>query len=150
MSFSFCIAYEIKNQLSETINKNPATPLKVDPQWIEDRFWTWVHCAALRIGRGEFFEVIGFLDYIRETALSPLKKKQLGIAPFGVRRIEQYSLEFSQKLKKTIAAHSKESCTSALQETIKLYRELRSDISSSEIMINEAAEVEATVYLSNL
>ncbi|MER7057532.1 MULTISPECIES: hypothetical protein [unclassified Streptomyces] len=32
-----------------------------DLQWIEDRFWIWVHYGATKLGRGELFEVNGFL-----------------------------------------------------------------------------------------
>jgi hypothetical protein len=27
-------------------------------QWIEDRFWVWVHYIAVKINRGELFEAI--------------------------------------------------------------------------------------------
>ena len=36
-----------------------------DHQWIEDRFWTWIHYALLKIGRGEYMEAHDFLAFLR-------------------------------------------------------------------------------------
>jgi hypothetical protein len=41
-----------------------------DRRWIEDRFWVWVHYASARIGRGELFEAIDFLSFLRLNVLS--------------------------------------------------------------------------------
>ena len=34
-----------------------------DLQWIEDRFWVWVHYMATKIGRGELFECLSALAF---------------------------------------------------------------------------------------
>jgi hypothetical protein len=43
-----------------------------DYQWIEDRFWIWIHYALLKIGRGEYLEAYDFLGFLRMTVLGPL------------------------------------------------------------------------------
>ena len=43
-----------------------------DPQWIEDRFWVWIHYVAAKIARGEIFEAVDGLTMIRGSALAPL------------------------------------------------------------------------------
>jgi hypothetical protein len=41
-------------------------------QWIEDRFWVWVHYIAVKIARGELFEAIDSLGFVRARVLGPL------------------------------------------------------------------------------
>ncbi|MGH8791296.1 MAG: nucleotidyltransferase domain-containing protein, partial [Stackebrandtia sp.] len=60
----------------------------LDLPWIEDRFWIWIHYGATKVARGELFQVIGFLAYLRDTVLGPLAAVRAGNAPRGVRRIE--------------------------------------------------------------
>lgn len=42
--------------LAKVIKKYPSKYPGLDFQWIEDRFWIWVHYAALKIGRGEYLK----------------------------------------------------------------------------------------------
>jgi hypothetical protein len=57
------ILFDRNSQLKQVINQTTAIFPYPDFQWIEDRFWTWVHYAALKIGRGEYFEAIDFFGY---------------------------------------------------------------------------------------
>ena len=59
-----------------------------DARWIEDRFWVWVHYAALKIARGELQESFDFLSYLRVFVLGPLGSVRAGRKPIGVRRVE--------------------------------------------------------------
>ena len=43
-----------------------------DLQWMEDRFWVWVHYGALKIGRGELFETIDFISFLRQNVIGSL------------------------------------------------------------------------------
>ncbi|MCC8164685.1 MAG: nucleotidyltransferase domain-containing protein, partial [Planctomycetes bacterium] len=43
-----------------------------DRQWLEDRFWIWVHYLAGKIARGELFEAMEGLSFLRVTVLAPL------------------------------------------------------------------------------
>src|SRR5437867_1981642 len=50
-------------------------------QWIEDRFWVWVHYIAVKIARGELFEAIDGLGFLRARVLGPLVLFQAGVQP---------------------------------------------------------------------
>ncbi len=41
-----------------------------------------------KLGRGELFEVIGFLGYLREAVPGPLIASRVGAPPRGVRHLE--------------------------------------------------------------
>ncbi|MCG9543698.1 oxalate:formate antiporter [Vibrio sp. Isolate33] len=96
-----------------------------DPQWIEDRFWIWTHYAATKIARGEYFETVEFLSFLRQNVLSPLALKQAGLTPSGVRKIEERLPEFTQALVKTVAMPERDALIPALKQAVTLYLELR-------------------------
>ncbi|WP_338130709.1 nucleotidyltransferase domain-containing protein [Cohnella ginsengisoli] len=87
-----------------------------DPQWIEDRFWVWVHYGATKLGRGEWFELIDHLTFIRNAVLGPMVLIRNGHAPRGVRKLETYAVNELEQLKGTIPSHSFESCYNALKK----------------------------------
>lgn len=101
------------------------------PEWIEDRFWTWIHYGALRLGRGELFEVLDLLSFFRSTVFGPLILVQKGQLPRGVRRIEILAPEYSPALQRTVASYDRKSCVDALEASILLYRSLREEIGVS-------------------
>jgi hypothetical protein len=121
----------------------PVYPLP-DAQWIEDRFWVWIHYAATKIARGELFEAIEFVSFLRMTVLGPLALLQAGCRPTGVRRIEAAVPDFARALQDTVAIHDAEECFAAVDRCVALYRSVRSDT----IQRHEAAETEAVRYLS--
>jgi predicted nucleotidyltransferase len=96
-----------------------------DRQWIEDRFWAWVHYVLVKIGRGELFEAIESLSFFRTYVLGPLALLEAGVRATGVRRIEVVIPEFASELRKTIARYDVADCMRALRVTIELYRSLR-------------------------
>src|SRR5207302_711840 len=63
------------------------------PQWIEDRFWVWVHYVAVKIARGELFEAIDALEFVRARLLGPLILSEAGGPPTAVRRAAQTAPE---------------------------------------------------------
>jgi hypothetical protein len=90
------------------------------------------------------------MDYMRETVLAPMRKRQQGVLQFGLRRLEQYDPEFSSRLKKTIASYDRQSCLEAMDAFVEIYRDLRSNFKNEEISIRSEAESAATNYLRNL
>ncbi|MGR5063944.1 oxalate:formate antiporter [Photobacterium sp. DNB22_13_2] len=118
-----------------------------DAQWIEDRFWIWVHYAATKIARGEYFETLEFISFLRMTALSPLALQQAGLTPSGVRTIEKRLPEFAKKLVKTVAMPEKTSLISALEQCIAIYLELRE---KEDVVINDKTKQTSIIYLEAL
>lgn len=121
-----------------------------DPQWIEDRFWVWVHYAAARIGRGELFEAVDFISFLRVTVLGPLSHMESGSRPSGVRKIEKLAPLRLTDLQKTIAGYSRESCIEALLSAISLYISLRKSFKNNKLVINSEAERVAMKYLQTI
>lgn len=111
----------VEQALARTTAKWPRT----EPQWIEDRFWVWVHYAVSKIGRGELFEAVDALTMIRSAALAPLVTGGKVAKPAGVRRIEQISPAHVTALEQTVAVPSHDDCLRALRATVELYRQLR-------------------------
>jgi hypothetical protein len=144
------VAWEVGGKLSKIVGETSLHELKPDPQWIEDRFWTWVHYGAGKIARGEIFEAIGFLSFLREKVLGPLGLWVYDKPVRGVRRIEQYLPEFGQRLQRTIPSYSKESCLEALHACVEIYRDLRSRYSTERFLANEIAERESLAYLAKI
>lgn len=114
-----------------------------DPQWCEDRFWIWTHYAAIKIGRGEYFEALEFISFIRFFVLGPLALKQAGLTPSGVRSIETRLPHFADKLQATVATPDKASLTAAFSRCIELYLELRA---KEAVEINHEAEAASREY----
>ena len=142
------VLWEREGRLSQALRQGKPEFPTPDPQWIEDRFWIWVHYAAVKIGRGELFEAIDFLSFVRGKVLGPLCFLRAGSAPFGVRRIEAADPEFAQKLRGTVARYDAKDCLRAVRVCIELYRLLR--VSAIEVQHGEQAERAATEYLSKI
>jgi hypothetical protein len=93
-----------------------------DPQWIEDRFWVWVHYASTKIARGELFECLDLLAMLRSAVLGPLLARNAGQPrPQGVRRIEQIAPASVDALAATIGDHSPSGCAAALGAAVEIY-----------------------------
>lgn len=136
--------------ISSIIAQHPSSWPMPDYQWIEDRFWIWIHYAALKLGRGEDLEAFEFLSFLRTTVLAPLLQIKAGYLPRGVRKVEVNLLpDQLQALRRTIAGYNAESIFTALDSSIELYRQLRTDFPSS-VQIQHLAEARCTKYLSQI
>jgi hypothetical protein len=121
-----------------------------DLQWIEDRFWVWVHYAAGRIGRGELFECLDACGYFRSTIFGPLLAVTHGQRPQGVRRLERYAGEALPELVETVGDHTPDGCLRALRASIKLYTRLREEIDDGSLARRAEAEVATLDYLEEV
>lgn len=136
----------ITQKFKEEVAKFPNPSL----QWIEDRFWVWIHYGAGKIGRGEIFEAIEFISYLRQNVIGPLILMYKGQQPRGVRKIEIDALEYLDRLKLTVASYDKESCYYAIRVMIDLYKELRDIHKFKEFVFNTKAEVASLKYLESI
>lgn len=140
------ILWSRDSRFEQALSQGKGEYPKVDPQWVEDRFWVWMHYAGTKIGRGEYFETLEFLSFIRLQVLGSLALQQAGFEARGVRKIEQLLPDFAEQLKKTVAFPEKESLLDATQCAAKLYLELR----SSAVKPNHSAQDLALTYLNRL
>jgi hypothetical protein len=125
----------------------PAQLPRSDGQWIEDRFWVWIHYGATKIARGELFECLETLTLLRTAALGPLIAAGHGQRPQGVRRIEQYAPELAAAMEATVGDHSRSGCAAALRAAAELYRRVRTQTPAGPVEIRGDAEREALTFL---
>lgn len=128
-------------ELRKIIQKSESRFPYPDYQWIEDRFWTWVHYALLKIGRGEYLEAYDFLAYLRSVVVGPLLHIKNGNLPRGVRKVEMQlaNADFNQLLS-TLPTYEKRALLTSLRNAVTLYRDLRKNLYSDEVKQNNAAE----------
>lgn len=141
------VLWERDEQLTNALSSAQPSYPQPDPQWIEDRFWIWTHYAATKIARGEYFEALEFLSFLRQNVLSPLALKQQGLTPSGVRTIETRLPEFAKAMQGTIAQPERHSLIAAFDTCVSLYLELRG---REELKINSRAQQLCYQYFSNL
>ncbi|MCX6121751.1 MAG: aminoglycoside 6-adenylyltransferase [Ignavibacteriales bacterium] len=116
-------------------------------QWIEDRFWTWIHYTATKLGRGELFEALDCLSFLRIHVLSPLLQITCGQKPRGLRKIEQTCRkEDLLKLQETISTYSVESIALSLGKAIEMYQELRRELFKDNIVLRKDTEKRCVDY----
>jgi len=136
--------------LQKIINESKATFPYPDYQWIEDRFWIWVHYGLLKIGRGEYIEALDFLSYLRMVVLGPLLHIKNGNLPRGVRKVEMLPAGDYNNLASTIGSVDKVELISSLENAISLYQELREVLFKDQIWHQTKTEHAVLSYLKNL
>lgn len=145
------ILFDRDGSLQKAMQYSKAVFPHPDYQWIEDRFWTWVHYALLKIGRGEYFEATDFFGFLRMVVLGPLLHIKNGNLPRGVRKVEtQLKAEDFAKLQLTLAENNKTSLLSALNNAVSIYRELRKSLFDDTITLHNAAEEKVMEYLKTI
>ena len=144
------ILWERNNCISETLQLSEAKFPMPSLQWIEDRFWIWVHYGATKIGRGEIFETIEFISFMRQVVIGPLLLMRNGKLPRGVRKIEFDATDSIDLLKETIPSYSIESCIKSLNIIIKMYLDLREYFVTEDFIKRTQAESYSKDYLNRI
>lgn len=138
---------QLKKALAESTAKFP-TP---EYQWIEDRFWVWVHYGAVKIFRGEYFEAIDFFGALRMMVLGPLLHMKNGHLPRGVRKVEtSLTSEDLKDLKLTLPNYNKQSLIECLENAIALYRKTRDELFDDSVVLREEAERRVMKYIEEM
>ncbi|MBP2656503.1 MAG: oxalate:formate antiporter [Firmicutes bacterium] len=144
------ILWEREQMLSEIVDQKVAVYPSPSLQWIEDRFWVWVHYVASKLGRGEIFEALESLSFLRITVLGPLALMKNGCLPRGMRYIERDAKEELALFMKTVSSHSAAECAGALKHVITLYQQLRNYHSTPDLVRRKAAEEQSIAYLNDI
>ena len=137
------ILWSRDDRIKDALARGEAHYPQPDLQWIEDRIWVWTHYIAAKIDRGELFEVIDGLSYIRSRVLGPLILMEGGEQPSGVRRIEAVAAPYVEPMCRTLADHDAASCREALRATVELYCALRDRVAGGNLTRHKRAEREA-------
>ena len=136
--------------LGRAMAASPASWPQPDLQWIEDRFWVWVHYVAGKIGRGELFECLDACAYFRSVVFGPLLAARRGVRPQGVRRLERYAGDALPELEATVGDHSREGCLRALRASVGLYTRLRGEMDDGHLVRRADAEAASREYVETI
>ncbi len=139
------VLWEREGRFTKALKEGIALYPTPNLQWIEDRFWAWIHYAATKIGRGELFEALEGLSFLRTTVLGPLALLKSGARPVGVRKVEKLAPEYVRDLQSTVASHDAIDCLRALHASVEMYRSLRANTAA--VALSQAAESAAMKYL---
>jgi hypothetical protein len=142
------IVWQRDGALSAALTRVQAVWPHPDPQWIEDRFWIWVHYAATKIGRGELFECLDALAFLRSAVFGPLIAVANGHRPQGARRLERIAPGVVPALAATVGDHTAAGCLTAVRAAVDLYREMRDRTPG--LTRRSAAENASVGYLADI
>ncbi len=144
------ILLDKNNVLQQAIQDSEAQFPYPDFQWIEDRFWTWIHYALLKIGRGEYLEALDFLGFLRMVVLGPLLHIKNGNLPRGVRKVEMEleALDY-QALINTVPTYQKADLLKSFRNAVVLYQKLRIELFDQTIQLNPKVEIAVLTYFDS-
>jgi hypothetical protein len=138
-------------QLERAISNSQAKFPYPDYQWIEDRFWTWIHYALLKIGRGEYLEAHDFMGFLRMVVLGPLLHIKNDNLPRGVRKVEtDLESEDLAKLKLTIPTYDRQSLLDSLRNAVSLYRQLRTELFDNNVSLQNDTDKKVMNYFDEI
>ncbi len=145
------ILWEKNQALTEVIHLYPSQWPTVDYQWIEDRFWTWIHYLSLKLGRGEHMEVVDGLSYIRVHVIAPLMQLKNGQLPRGLRKAEINWIPADlEAMKATIPQYSPRSLCDAVEKNIELYLRLSKLLYPPSVQRNEHLKALSIDYFHDI
>ena len=141
-----------KNQQLQNVRKKSAAKFPYpDYQWIEDRFWIWIHYGLLKIGRGEYFEAFDLLGALRSFVLGPLLHIKNESLPRGVRKLETLlNNEDLNQLRSTLPAYEKASLINSLEKAISIYKDLRKILFTDDVVLQKTTEEKVLRYLDDI
>jgi hypothetical protein len=145
------ILIDRNGQLAKAINNSTAQFPYPDYQWIEDRFWTWIHYALLKIGRGEYLEAYDFSGFLRMVVFGPLLHIKNGNLPRGVRKVETMltndDLNF---LKRTMPNYDRQSLLDSLKNSVSLYRQLQTALFDDRVQLQQETAKKVMMYFNEI
>jgi predicted nucleotidyltransferase len=116
-----------KGAVEEKLDRADISWPNLDADWFEARAWIWLHYGAARALRGELFEAISMLAFLRDQVLGPMLHRRAGRPQRGARRVEAYRLDETGQLAATVARHDFGSVKASLVVAVELYLKLRAD-----------------------
>jgi hypothetical protein len=111
---------EVANALSRPLVPNPPGDLTN----MEARMWTWTWYIQSKILRGELWEAVSALNFVRDVVLFRLLAMTRDVRYRGARFAEGLVGEHAGSLKRTQATLDRDSLLEALRTTVHLYLDL--------------------------
>jgi hypothetical protein len=145
------ILLDKEGQLAGVITATTAVWPYPDYQWLEDRFWTWVHYIGTKLGRGEYFEALDGIGFLRARVLSPLMQVKNGLRPKALRKVEmELPAADLDDLIATVADYDPVSIVEALMHCVRIYRALRAQLFPPDIKLHTTTEQRSMEYLQQI
>lgn len=145
------VVWERDGQLTAVLKNTQSHYPYPDYQWIEDRFWTWIHYASLKIGRGELFEALDFTSFLRMMTVSSLLQIRNGRLPRALRKVETgLSTPDFEKLKATVASYDRASVIDSLEKMVAVYLELREELFPASIVLRKQTQDKCMAYFTEI
>jgi hypothetical protein len=144
------ILWERDGAMTAALARGAARWPMPDLQWIEDRFWAWVHYTACKIGRGELFEAMSALEFLRDRVLGPLATVRAGGRPQGQRRLEERCAQDLPMLERTVCGHDAHEALAALRAVVAHYLELREALAGMPLVRRTAARAAVSAFLDDV
>jgi predicted nucleotidyltransferase len=119
-----------------------------DVQWCANRLATWAHYIGVKIERGELFEALHSVDYLRSRVLCPLIALEAGVEPRATRRIEETRSPRLEALARTVCGYDREALLECTKEAFRLAWSLLDEHPS--VQRNRAAERRAMAFLDEV
>jgi hypothetical protein len=118
------VLWERDGAVSRALAASHAQPPTIDLEWIERRIWTWFWYLQSKVLRGEIYEVLDGLAWLRGEVLYPLlgAVRQRPVA--GARRIEPLLDDAAPGFAATAPRVDRAEVMDALRATAELYRRL--------------------------
>jgi hypothetical protein len=114
-----------RDGVSARLPGDDRTDVAGDLRWIEDRMWTWCWYIQSKILRGELYEALDGLQYVRDRVLFRLLAFERGTRPAGARRVEAALGDRREAFAVTIPfADDPSAVLSALRAEVALYLDL--------------------------
>lgn len=143
------ILWQRDQQLTQALSQSKAYFPVPSYQWWEDRFWAWILYLAQKLKRGEYFECLDGLAFLRMATLGPMIQVRHHQQPRGVRNVERVAPELLAKLKETHSLYQPTDLLRAIRSCIDLYLELRND-GPSDLNYRREMRQAAETYLNQL
>lgn len=145
------VVWERDQLLTGVIGASVAVYPPFDFQGTEDRFWVWIHYALLKIGRGEYVEVVDFLAFIRTSVLGPMLHLKNGGLPRGVRRIETtVSADDLNRLRMTVATPAFRPLMESMAVTMQLYKDVLDLLAPATLHRRDQAQQAVRAYYEQI
>ena len=140
-----------EGKIKSLFSKSEAAFPYPDYQWIEDRFWIWVHYLLQKMERGEYMEAVDGFAFLRMTVFGPLLHIKNGSLPRGIRKVEtELSSDDLEQLKSTIATYGKASILNTMENSINLYKSLRTILFDKAVHLQKNTENRVLEYIHGL
>lgn len=144
------ILWERDNRLSRIMATTQARFPCPTKQWWEDRFWCWIYYVAQRLARGEYFEALEAISFLRNMVIGPMLHIHHGSQPRGMRFIERVAPEAMPLLKATVASYDALSIKNALRACMELYLQYRAPEKPGQLTYNQPMEHAVREFLNRI